>query len=62
MENIIAWPIFNQEKHNSIYKTTIYILSKMGDNFVTIVHIYGAKKTFLLFCICQDTGHVYKET
>ena len=33
----------------------------MVENFVVILHIYGARANFLLFCYHQDTKYEYSE-
>ena len=45
----VAGSILTQEKHQSFYGTTIYILYKMDDNFVAIIFIYGAGS---ISCLC----------
>ena len=50
----VTGPIFTH-KYQRLYGTTVSILYKMGENIVAILHIYGARSIFLLYCDHQDT-------
>ena len=43
--------------YQSLYGITINILYNMGENVVAIIHIYGDRAIFLLFCYRQDTEY-----
>ena len=47
----------DREIYKSIYGKKIYILYNMGGGNLEILHIYGAKAIFLLFCYHQDTEY-----
>ena len=43
------------------YGKMISIFYKMGENIVVILHIYGARTIFLLFCDDKDTESEQQE-
>ena len=53
--NWCRWTNIHPEKYQRLYGTFISILYKMQVNIVGILHIYGDRSIFLLFCYHQDT-------
>ena len=43
-------------KNQELNKTKVFILYKIGENFVVILHIYGDGTVFLIFYDHQETG------
>ena len=55
MEIDVSQSIFTHKKYQILYGTNISILYKMGENIVVVLHIYGTRAIFLIFCDHQDT-------
>ena len=55
MEIGVTRPILTNKKHQRVYRTMLYILDKIGENIVAIIHIYAARAISLLFWDHQNT-------
>ena len=57
MEFGIVQPIFTHNKHPRLYGTMKSILYNTEGKNVAVIHVYGDRVIFLLFCVHQDTEY-----